>query len=264
VHDLAFELFPGTYPALKALYLRLSTRHGARHAKRVIAVSRATANDLIDLYSVAPERISIIPNGVDERFKPQRHEDCEGFRSARGFGPYFLYLGTLQPRKNLTTLLKAWELTAARHAGYRLVIAGPPGWHNSELMKLSQRLNLSDSVTFLGWLPDEEIPLLLGAATALLFPSLYEGFGLPVLEAMACRTPVVVSDAPALKEVAEGAGLVVAARDTSAWAQAIDLMVQQPELRQTLAEAGLEKAGLYSWRRTAELTAKVYREVAHQ
>lgn len=262
VHDLAFELFPDTYPLLKSLYLRLSTRHGTWRARRVLAVSQATADDLIAKYGVSPDRVVVTPNGVDPSFTPQPPEARAAYSSAKGLGNYFLYLGTLQPRKNLATLLKAWEKAAARQTGFRLVIAGPPGWHSHSLMQLSENLHLADSVFFLGWVPDEEVPHLMGSAIAFLYPSLYEGFGLPVAEAMACGTPVVVSDAPALKEVAQGAGLVIPATDVESWAMAIDRLAQDQVLRQDLSARGIEKSRQYTWKRTAALTAKTYREVA--
>ncbi len=262
VHDLAFEFFPETYPALKALYLRASARQGTRRARRVLAVSRATANDLMAAYGLPRDKIVVVPNGVDPRFKPSPPEACNAFRARKGLGPYFLYLGTLQPRKNLGVLLQAWSLSKASRAGYMLVLAGPPGWHYRQLVQTARSLDVADRVVFLGWIPEEEAPILVASATAFLYPSLYEGFGLPVLEAMACGTPVIVSDAPALTEVAQDAGLVVPVKDTEAWAQALDRMAFDQDLRQGLSADGLEKARSYSWRHTAQLTAKAYREVA--
>ncbi len=262
VHDLAFEVFPGTYPALKGLYLRASTRWGTRRANRIVAVSYATASDLRTSYGIGEEKIVVVPNGVEPHFRPVPAEQQTAYKLARQLDRYFLYLGTLQPRKNLTTLLYAWAHCNARRHGYTLVLAGAPGWNYRQIRETTEQLHIAESVRFLGWVPDAEVPTLLSAATAFLYPSLYEGFGLPVIEAMACGTPAAVSDAPALKEVAANACLVVEAKNVAAWAQTIDQLAEDSQLRRTLSQRGLELATTYSWENTARLTSQVYRQVA--
>ncbi len=262
VHDLAFHLFPEQYPGRKQRYLRTMTRLSVQRAARVIAVSEATRQDIIRLYDADPERVVTVPNGVGDEMRPLGADEVAAFRARQGLtGPTLLFLGTLQPRKNLETLLRAWARTAGE-TGWQLVVAGAAGWHHEPIFDLARELGIADAVRFVGFVPPEDLPLWHNAADAFVYPSLYEGFGLPLLEAMACGTPVVTSDTPALREVVGNAGLIVGPRDVPALAQALLQLAREPELREELAARGLRRASEFSWRRTAAETAAVYRAAA--
>lgn len=262
VHDLAFHLFPEQYPGRKQRYLRAMTRLSVRRAARVIAVSEATRQDIIRLYDAEPSRVVTVPNGVGDEMRPLDADVVAKFRAERGLdAPVLLFLGTLQPRKNLETLLRAYARTAGE-TGWRLVVAGAAGWQHEAIFALARELGVADAVRFVGFVPPEELPLWYNAADAFVYPSLYEGFGLPLLEAMACGTPVVASETPALREVVANAGLIVGPRDVPALSQVLLQLARAPELRQELADRGLRRAGEYSWRRTAAETAAVYRAAA--
>ena len=262
VHDLAFHLFPEQYPGRKQRYLRAMTRLSVQRAARVIAVSEATRQDIIRLYDADPERVVTVPNGVGDEMRPLGADEVAAFRARQGLtGPTLLFLGTLQPRKNLETLLRAWARTAGE-TGWQLVVAGAAGWHHEPIFDLARELGIADAVRFVGFVPPEDLPLWHNAADAFVYPSLYEGFGLPLLEAMACGTPVVTSDTPALREVVGNAGLIVGPRDVPALAQALLQLAREPELREELAARGLRRASEFSWRRTAAETAAVYRAAA--
>ncbi|HMM42812.1 MAG TPA: glycosyltransferase family 1 protein, partial [Thermomicrobiales bacterium] len=200
--------------------------------------------------------------GVGAEMRPLGPDAVAPFRAERGLDtPVLLFLGTLQPRKNLETLLKAYARTAGE-TGWQLVVAGAAGWQHEPIFALARELGVAQTVRFIGFVPPEELPIWYNAADAFVYPSLYEGFGLPLLEAMACGTPVVASETPALREVVGNAGLVVGPRDVPALAQALLQLARAPELRQELATRGLRRAREYSWRRTAAETAAVYRAAA--
>jgi glycosyltransferase involved in cell wall biosynthesis len=262
VHDLAFERFPEQYPVMKQRYLRAMTRLSVRRAARVIAVSEATKHDLCRLYGCDPGRVTVVPNGIAAEMRRPPEDDIERFRAEQRLPDRFvLFVGTLQPRKNLETLLRAFALLQAE-LEWPLVVVGAPGWRDAPIYRLVESLGLRERVRFAGFAPAETLPYWYGAATLLVYPSFYEGFGLPVLEAMACRTPVVVSNASSLPEVVGDAGLLVSPRDVEGFAEAIGRLARQDGLRQELGAAGWRRSQTFRWRSTAEATAAVYREVA--
>jgi len=263
VHDLAFHLYPEQYPGRKQRYLRTMTKLSVRRAARVIAVSEATRQDIIRLYDADPARIVTVPNGVGPEMRRLDADTVASFRSKHGLTTKFaLFLGTLQPRKNLETLLRAYA-RSANETGWELVVAGATGWQHEQIFDLARQLQILDRVRFVGFVPSEDLPLWYNAADVFVYPSLYEGFGLPLVEAMACGTPVIASDTPALSEVVGSAGLVVGTKDVPALAQALLELAREPELRHELIERGLRRAGDFSWRRTAAQTAAVYRAAAN-
>ncbi len=264
VHDLSFFRIPEAFPPAKARYLQRAMRHAAEHAAALIAVSDFTKRELIDIFGLAPERIHVVANGVDARFRPLPAGAVESWRQEAGLpADYILTVGTLQPRKNLSTLLEAYaRLRSERADAPELVIAGAPGWGESDLGPRADQLGITDHVRFPGYVPAERLPELYNAASLLAFPSWYEGFGLPVLEAMACGTPCLVSDAASLPEVAGPEAPRVAPGDVAGWARTLGELLDDPNRRQALATTGLRRAAGSSWTRAAEATAEVYRQVA--
>ncbi len=263
VHDLAFLRYPQHYPVYKQRYLAALTRHSVRRSDRVIAVSAQTRDDVIELCGVGPDKVVVVPNGVDATLQPVRDPHAlQAFRAAHSLPERFLlYLGTLQPRKNVEGLLRAYA-RAKDELSVPLVIAGARGWRESGIFRLVRELALVDQVRWTGYVSPEELPLWYSAATVFVYPSLYEGFGLPVLEAMACGTPVITSSTSSLPEVAGQAAVLVDPRDTEALARAMRELVGSPERRAALSRAGRERAQAFTWERTAEATICVYRSVA--
>lgn len=262
VHDLAFLRFPEQYPRFKQRYLSLMTRHSVRHAARVIAVSNSTRNDLVHYYGVSSERVSVVPNGVDPTLRPIDGNEIAEFRRARSLPEQFiLFLGTLQPRKNLIALLRAWSKLDPSER-LPLVVVGSQGWMYEPIYGEARALGVAGEVVFKGFAEPSELAGWYSAATIFVYPSLYEGFGLPVLEAMRCGTPVIASNVSSLPEVAGDAALLVDPTDVGALSDAIERLTLDSELRADLARRGLEWSGRFSWARTARETANVYRLAA--
>jgi glycosyltransferase involved in cell wall biosynthesis len=237
VHDLAVLRHPETFNRWTRNYSRAVVPRVVRAARRVIAVSEFTKRELVDLLELPEERIRVIPNAAAEQFT------TEGERAE---GEFVLAVGTLEPRKNLRRLVDA-----ARGAGVALRVVGAPGWGDVP--------GPGDGVHFLGFVPDEELARLYRGALCVAYASLYEGFGIPVLEALACGAPVVTSAGTAMAEVADGAAVLVDPRDTDAIAAGIREAIAR---RNELGALGPERARSFTWQASAEATAAVYREVA--
>jgi len=266
VHDLTFFRFPETLKPLKRLYLRAATRSATRRAVRVIAVSRQTRDDLIQLLHVPAEKVDVVYNGVSEAFRPAAPEEVAAFRQRRGLPARFiLFLGTLEPRKNVVRLLEAfaqWRKDAGREMGderVKLVVAGAKGWYFERIFARAEELGMENEVLFPGFLPTEELPWWYRAAECFVYPSLYEGFGLPVLEAMACGTPVITSSVSSLPEVAGDAAITVDPRNVAALAEAIGRVMSDAALRAKMRQAGLRQAARFPWSKAATETVAVYR-----
>lgn len=264
VHDLAFQHFPEQYPAMKRRYLSTMTRLSARRAARVIAVSEATRQDVITTYRVDPERVVAVPNGVGDDMRPLADDEVAAFRELHGLPDHVvLFLGTLQPRKNIELLVRAYA-SVAMGIDWPLIIAGAKGWQYEQIFSLVRELGLTNQVRFVGHVRGEELALWYNAATVFVYPSRYEGFGLPLLEAMACGSAVVTANASSLPEVVGGAGLLVDPDDAPGLAEAILRLAGDAGLRQQLQSRGRERAKLFTWRNTALRTVDVYRQVARE
>lgn len=270
VHDLSFVLTPETLPPLKRVYLTRLCAASVRRAAAVVAVSRQTAADVIRCFNTPPAKVHVVYNGVASTFTPGDPEKIEHFRRSRHLPPrYLLYLGTLEPRKNLVLLIRAfarWRAAQAAEAGaesteLKLILAGGKGWYYDTIFAEVQALGLAEAVLFPGFIPAAELPDWYRGATAFVYPSLFEGFGLPVLEAMACGVPVICSRAESLLEVAGAAALTVSTADEESLAHAIHLLCDQPALAVELRRRGLQQAAKFSWRRSAEQTIQVYNQV---
>ena len=264
LHDLSFYRYPELFRPGRRFYQQAMTQQTVRRAACVIAVSESTRADAIDLLGVPRDRVTVIPNGVGEEMRPlQDPEALRAFRAARGLPrQMILFLGTLEPRKNITTLLEAYALLRRQPPlDHKLVIAGGKGWYYGAIASTVERLHIEDDVLFPGYVPESDKSLWYNAADLFVYPSLYEGFGLPPLEAMACGTPAIVSNVSALPEVVGEAALLVDPRDTEALAAAMHGLLSDDERRRSLREAGLRRAQAYSWRETVTKTAALYHEV---
>lgn len=263
IHDLSFMRYPQAFPATQRLYLHSQVRRSARHARQVIAVSQATKDDVVALFGVPPERVTVVYNGVDAVFSPASPDTIDAFRRERGLPQRFiLHLGTLEPRKNLARLVEAFARTRQQLPqvdDLKLVLAGGKGWDYDDIFAAVERLGLREQVLFTGYVPDADLPWFYRAATVFAYPSLLEGFGLPVLEAMACGTPVITSSVSSLPEVAGDAALLVDPGSVEALAAALIRVLGDAALADEMRRKGLQQAGRFSWQRTAAETASVYR-----
>jgi glycosyltransferase involved in cell wall biosynthesis len=269
LHDLIFLFHPETHKPLNRWFLTLMMPRFLRAADAVIAVSECTKRDAIRFYGIPEEKITVIYEGVNPRFRPASPEAIAAVRARYNLPEHFiLYVGTIEPRKNLTALLEAFHhLLATRSlrpapCDLRLVIVGKKGWLYEGFFRRLRELGLEDRVIFTGYVPDEDLPALYSAADLFVFPSLYEGFGLPVLEAMACGVPVICSNTSSLPEVAGDAALLVDPADVRALAGAMERALTDEALRVTLRARGIEKAGRFSWEGAARKTVEVYQWVA--
>jgi glycosyltransferase involved in cell wall biosynthesis len=246
----------------------------------VLADSEATRRDLVRHYQIPEDKIAVVYPGRDETLAPVTDPTMlDAIRARYGLsGPYLLYVGTLQPRKNLVRLVQAFALLleslAASHqspisnlqspaSNLQLVLAGQKGWLYDEILSQIRKLDLTGRVILTGYVPDADLPALLSGALAFVFPSLYEGFGFPVLEAMACGTPVICSDASSLPEVAGDAALLVDPEDMEALAAALQRLVSDEALRRELVERGYRQVQRFSWRGCAEEALQVLEAVGH-
>ncbi len=259
VHDLSFLLYPETFRPMQRLYQRVMARWTARHAERVITVSESTRADVMRLFGVPAERVVAVPNGVSGSYRPLPPGEVEAFRRREGLPEQFLLcVSTMEPRKNIPRLLEAF----ARLPGAPLlVIAGGKGWYFDAIFATIERLGLQNRVRLTGYIAQHDLPLWYNAATWFVYPSLYEGFGLPALEALACGTPSIVSNSSSLPEVVGDAAILVDPHDVSALAEALARALQDPGLAAGLRQAGPQRAAEFSWARTAAATAAVYRNV---
>lgn len=262
IHDLAFLVFPQTFRSYNRAYLTWATRASASRAARILTVSEATRQEVIRLLGVPPERVIVTYDACDERFQPVAPEQIAAFRRRVGLPERFiLFVSTLEPRKNIPMLLEAYAQIAP-YTDAPLLIGGGRGWLYDEIFAKAEALNLGDRVRFVGFIDGADLPLWYAAATVFTLPSLYEGFGMPLLEAMACGTPVVTTTSSSLPEVVGEAGLTVPPRDAEALGQALLRLLDDAELRAELRERGLRRARRFSWRETAELTLQAYRDAA--
>jgi len=249
IHDLGYIHFPQSHPLKQRLYLDLSTRYSATFATRLLADSEATRRDLISFYNTPPEKITVVYPGYDESLKPVRHPNQKAIVAEKYKLPqkFLLHVGTIQPRKNLETLFDAYDPTQIA-----LVCAGRRGSLSDSIYEKGK----AQGVMFLDYVDDADLAALYSMAAAYVAPSLYEGFGFPVLEAMACGTPVICSDGGSLPEVGGDAAIVIAARDTQKFAEAIRRVIQDEHLRRELIIKGYRNLNRFSWERAAEQTLK--------
>jgi len=266
VHDLGYRHFPDAHPLMQRVYLDWSTRFSARAATHLIADSEATKNDLIRFYNIPAEKITVIYPGRDESLQPV---DPSPIRAKYHLPEeYILHVGTLQPRKNLLRLIEAWHSFVLRPSSsvlrppssVALVLAGRPGWLSAPILAKARAVP-AGRIRLLDYVPDEDLAGLYSGARAFVFPSLYEGFGFPVLEAMACGTPVICSNTSSLPELAGDAALLVDPTDTEALAATVIRVLSEPDRRAALIEKGFEQVKKFSWEKAARETMGVLEKV---
>jgi glycosyltransferase involved in cell wall biosynthesis len=270
IHDLVSFLFPETVPRKYSLYMRLMTRLAVRSADRIIAVSEVTKADLVETLRVAPSKIVVIHEAVGPEFaRPPSPEAIEAVIRRYGLRrPYCLFVGNLEPRKNLPVLIEAFSMVRRRlgatGCAVQLVLAGTRAWFHAGIFRAVEQHALGDDVVFTDYVPLGDLPALYAGATCFVFPSLYEGFGLPVLEAMAAGAPVVAARAGSIPEVAADAALLVDARAPGEFATAIETVLTDTALRERLIARGRARAAQFEWNTVARETLAVYDTAYHR
>ncbi len=259
IHDMGHLYFPDTYPKSALRYLRWATRHNILSSYSIIADSESTKLDIVKHYPQAEKKTFVVYPGVSPNFKPVTDQGTiQAVRENYGIrGEYFLYVGTIHPRKNLERLLQAFSRFVNKVSGPkpRLVLVGKKGWLPEGIMR--QLHEMDAEVTMAGFVPEDDLPALYSGATALLLPSLFEGFGLPVVEAMACGTPVMTANTSSLPEIVCDAGLLTDPTDIEEMAEAMYWLWEKPILREELRGRGLKRADDFSWESAAEKTLRV-------
>jgi glycosyltransferase involved in cell wall biosynthesis len=259
VHDLAFRVYPRLYPAPWRLMYRAGLARAVRDADAIITPSRHTAEDLVRHTRTAAGRIHVVPLAASPPSATADVEETLGRLKVRS--PYVLFVGTLEPRKNLVRLVRAYRRLASRGAPHALVMAGPMGWHHQALLR-ELALEAPGEIVLTGTTSPQDLDALYRGAALFVYPSLYEGFGLPVLEAMARGVPCVASIASSLPEVAGEAALPVDPRSVGALAEAMERIINDRDLTIRLGQAGVARASRFSWEDTARRTLEVYKSAS--
>ncbi len=259
VHDLGYRVFPEAHPRGQRVYLDGSTRWNVQAAAHVLADSAATRADIVQAYGVPEEKITVVYPGYDRTLHPVADPQTLAQVRARYDipGPYILTLGRIQPRKNLVRLIEAFARLLPEHPELMLVLAGPVGWLSEPIVARVHEFSLDAHVRFPGYVAEEDKAALLSGASLFAFPSLYEGFGFPVLEAQACGVPVLASTTSSLPEVVGEGGLLVDPLDVEAIAEGMARLLRDEPLRRTLVARGTENLARFSWEQAARAVAAV-------
>ena len=263
IHDLSFEHLPETFNRRSRAQLRLTIRRTARNAAHILTLSEFSRRDVIETYKIDASRVSVTPAAAPARFAPVTNEtELKRIRESYAIErDYILALGSIQPRKNLVRLISAY--TSLWQADQKmklpqLVLAGKRGWLEAETLRAAEQSPARKDILFVGYVPDADLPGLYSGATCFAYPSFFEGFGLPLLEAMQCGTPLIAGNRTSVPEVVGDAGLLVDPFDESAISAALRQIVQNDNVRVELRAKGLERAQGFSWKTTAELTLQAY------
>lgn len=264
IHDLIAIRFGKDIPFYSRQYFGRWMPFSYRYADEIIAVSEYTKKDIVKLLKISERKITVIPLAVDTCFKPIHNKNIIASVKQKYHitGKYLLHLGTINPRKNLEFLIEVFA--DLKQSDLQLVITGKKGWYYEGLFDLVKKLNLEDKVIFTGYIDDVDKPALYNGASMFLFPSIYEGFGLPPLEAMACGTPVIASNTSSIPEVVGDAGVLISPTDKAGWVRETKKLLSDDEKLRTLSAMSLERANKFSWDRCATQTVKIYEKLYHE
>ncbi len=255
IHDLSYFYYPNEFLKKDLYKLSRWSKYSVKKAQKVIAVSENTKKDLVKFYDVNPQKITVIYNGFEKVIKKSKKIDIKK--------PYMLYVGTLQPRKNIGLLISAFDEFVKKHPSFNLVITGKKGWLYEDIFDQVKKLEHKNKIQFTGYVSDEELVYLYQNAFCFVLPSLYEGFGIPVLEAMNYGCPVISSNSSSLPEVGGDACLYFNPEKENELLEQLNLLVNDKQLRQELVKKGKERVKLFSWQKSAVETLKVLKTVAH-
>ena len=261
VYDLVPLIFKQFYSTHARLIFKGQMANAVKRADKIITISNSTKDDLVKLLKADPDKIFVVYPGYDNQvYQPVKEPNriSEIKQKYKIAGNYILYIGTLEPRKNITRLIEAFgQLMKAGNVDHKLVITGKKGWLYDDIFKTVNRLGLNSHVIFTGYAPYEDLPLLLNGADVFIYPSLYEGFGLPPLEAMACGTPLITSNLSSLPEVVGNAGILVDPRSVDEISKALYQVISNKNLQETMRQRGLERAKMFSWEKVAKETIRL-------
>jgi glycosyltransferase involved in cell wall biosynthesis len=266
IYDLVLEILPGSMHWKNWLPLKILMKASADKSTRIIAISENTKKDIMKFFGIEQEKIKVIYPGISNNFCPCKMENDRLILNNFNLSPgYILTVGTLEPRKNINRLLNAYKMLVSGEENIpQLVIVGGQGWLSQDINELVDTLGLREKVIFTGYVPDSDLPALYRGAEMLIYPSLYEGFGFPPLEAMACGIPVISSNISSIPEVVGDAGILVDPYSPDDMARAIAEVLRNEELRTHLKSAGITRSVLFSWDKTAQETVKLYHEVVEE
>jgi glycosyltransferase involved in cell wall biosynthesis len=260
---MTFFLYPEHHTRIKRLFFPPMIRWSARHSDAVIAISSSTRSDSIRLLGIPESKINTIPLGVEKDFHPAADKRLLEIVRTKHKLPesFILYVGTVEPRKNLPLLLCAFAGLLRRGTPYYLVVVGKLGWMYEDVFKLIDELGIKEKVRLTGYFPQEDLSSVYQLADIFVYPTSYEGFGLPVLEAMACGTPVITSNVSSMPEFVGNAGILIPPGDVEALEQAMLDLIYDKDKRERFSRAGIERAAAYTWEHMAEDTIKVYQRI---
>jgi glycosyltransferase involved in cell wall biosynthesis len=263
IHDLAHEHYPQYFTRMEALRMRKLVPWSARRADHIITVSEYSARDIETLYGIPRSRITVAYQAAASKFRPRDQQNCRAhLESAYGLrSPFLLYVGRVQARKNLIRLVEAYALVRSRHPELKLVIVGKPDLHYGRLLARVQQLRLNDAVVLPGYVSDDDLPLFYNVAEIFIFPSIFEGFGLPIMESMASGVPTITSAGSCLREIAGDGALLVDPLSVDSIADGIGQVMEQPQLRSQLIERGLRRSAWFSTQSFARKILDVYESV---
>ncbi len=265
IHDMTFFLLPQYHLFTKKHYFQRLIPQCVERADQVIAVSESTKKDIVKILgSQYSEKIKVIYHGKDERFRPDRVAAAvSDLRTKYGLsGRIILFVGLIEPRKNLARLIRAYAKLKSSHLESCLVIAGSQGWGHEAVLRAASESGVKDRIFFPGYIPERELPSLYNLADVFVYPSLYEGFGLPVLEAMACGAPIVASGVSSMPEISGDAALLIDPHDVDSIAQGLERVLMDRALRDRMMEEGPKRSQPFTWERTARETLATYEEAA--
>lgn len=264
VHDLSWIRFPETHPKERVRRMDCYFEKGLQQANLILTDSEFVKTELMDMFGLASDKIKAISLGADDLFKPQTSHATQAVLSRHNLvhGRYFLSVGTLEPRKNIQATLRAYmQLPETIRKQYPLVLVGMKGWNTSDLEQQIEPLIRAGEIRQIGYIPREDLAMMTAGALSLVYPSLYEGFGLPVLEAMSCAVPVISSNRSSLPEVVGDTGILIDPLDIDALKNAMECMVNAPDIRDSLAQKALQRSAFFSWQKCAAQTVDAYRQV---
>jgi glycosyltransferase involved in cell wall biosynthesis len=262
IHDLTPVLFPAWHPLWKVWFSRYFFPRLVKNSDKIIADSLNTKQDLINYYSVSPGKIAVIYLGTAPEFQPLPKSEVASIRDKYDLkNPFVLFVGNIEPRKNIPTLLKAFSICRKKLPKLKLVIVGQKGWKYDEVYTTIAGLRLENEVIFLHYVPHDDLPAIYNAAELFVYPSLYEGFGLPPLEAMQCGVPVITSNTSSLPEIVGENGAMVSPYDVQGLVDLMSALLIDPHLREENIRNGLSRAKMFSWEKCAQQTRDVYEEL---
>jgi glycosyltransferase involved in cell wall biosynthesis len=266
IHDLSFEHLPETFKWRSHTQMKITIRRTARNASHIVTCSEYSRQDIIDTYKIAPERVTTIPLAAADWFRPVTDETAlETIRKRYDLpGDFILGVGSVQPRKNLVRLIEAYSMLSDKRDLPPLILVGKKAWLFEDSLKAAVEHGVEDKVRFTDFVPDEDLPGLYTLSTCFVYPSFFEGFGIPPLEAMQCGSPVITGNRTSLPEVVGDAGILVDPFDVTSIADAMDRLLGDSQLREDLRRKGFERAKLFSWKRAARETLDIFEKVMNE